>query len=229
MKRRHSSVVWALGVLSVIGFAACSASNHTVPQGGAGPGGGGSSNNASGSGDTASGVGGTLTSSSTGVTPDASCAALSSSAQAKLQPADIIIAVDTSGSMDEESAQVQANLNAFATIITNSGIDVHVILIADSGVCIPAPLGSGACGGGGEKLPNYRHVVQGVASTDAFEVILATYPQWKSSLRPNATKTLAVVSDDNSDMSAAQFTASLLALDPPTFQGFKFDAIVSFD
>jgi hypothetical protein len=165
-----------------------------------------------------------------GLDKDAACGAVSSEAQAQLQPADIIIAVDTSGSMDEEIAQVQANLNNFATLITSSGIDVHVIMIADSTMCIPEPLGNGLpnnCNGAAdEKLPNYRHVQQTVASTDALQLMISTYPQWKDSLRPGATKTLAVVSDDESDMSAADFTSQLLALDPPTFQGFKFDAIV---
>lgn len=156
-----------------------------------------------------------------------SCVSIGSEAQSQIQPADIIIAVDTSGSMDEESGQVQQNLNNFATIITNSGIDVHVILIADGSVCIPPPLGAGPCGGADEKLPNYRHVVTGVGSTDALQIILSTYPQWKSSLRANATKTIAVVTDDDSDMGAAAFTSALLAIDPPTFQGFKFDGIVS--
>jgi hypothetical protein len=234
---RHLAA-WALGIASIAaGIAACSASNQSAAQSGAGAGGAGTTTTATGVGGaggvTTGGGGGVLTtssatgSSSSGLLPDASCAALSSSAQAKLQPADIIIAVDTSGSMDEESAEVQANLNNFATIITQSGIDVHVVLIADSSVCIPAPLGSGQCNGADEKLPAYRHMLQTVASTDAFQQILATYPQWKSVLRPGATKTLAVVSDDDSAMSAADFTAQLLALDPPTFQGFKFDGIVS--
>lgn len=157
----------------------------------------------------------------------ADCAGVSSTATAELQPADIIIAVDTSGSMSEESAEVQANLNTFASLIVASGIDVHVIMIADASVCIPAPLGSGQCGGADENLPSYRHVVQTVNSNDALQLILSTYPQWSSSLRPEATKTLAVVSDDDSDTGASAFTSSLLALDPPTFDGFKFDAIVS--
>jgi hypothetical protein len=37
------------------------------------------------------------------------------------------------------------------------------------------------------------------------------------------------VSDDESAISAGDFTNSLLALDPPTFQGFKFDAIVGLE
>ena len=229
-------------VLSLSGALAnaCSASNGTTgaSQGAGGSGtstgsGGGAS---TGSLVTSSGVGGDLMittgngGSSTGsVDPDAGCAFTSSEASSKPQPADIIIAVDTSGSMDEESAQVQQNLNNFASLIINSGIDVHVILIADASVCIPMPLGSGACNGADEKLPSYRHVVQGVASTDALQKFIDTYPLWKDSLRPDATKTFAVVSDDDSDLGAADFTNQLLALDPPTFQKFKLDAIVSFD
>jgi hypothetical protein len=59
-------------------------------------------------------------------------------------------------------------------------------------------------------------------------VILNTYPQWKDVLRPNATKTIAIVSDDDSNMGATAFMNQLVALDT-TFSGFKFDAIVSFE
>ncbi|HVK63738.1 MAG TPA: vWA domain-containing protein [Polyangium sp.] len=205
-------------------------SDGTGASGASGQGGAGASG---GNGPGASGSGGDIfVGSSSGIgggLPDAdTCASVSSEATAGKQPADIIIAVDTSGSMDEEIAQVQANLNKFAQLITASGIDVHVVMIADGTMCIPAPLGSGSCNGMDEKLPSYRHVVQTVASTDAFQQILTTYPQWKDMLRPNAVKTVAVVSDDDSDMAANTFTNQLLALDP-TFQGFKFDAIVSFE
>lgn len=156
------------------------------------------------------------------------CAAVSAEAMPGVQPADIIIAVDTSGSMDEETAWVQQHLNDLSTIITQSGIDAHVVLIADPTVCIPAPLGSGQCGGADENLPGYRHVPTTVASTNALELFIQTYPQWKAQLRAGASKTFVVVTDDNSDMSAADFTSQVLALDPPTFQGFKFDGIMAY-
>lgn len=234
MRFRHACFV-AAGLLpvAVALSTACSAGprNNNAAAGGEG-GSGGTSGGAAGSTSVlqggsgqGGGLGGVPGQGGTGGIE--SCAGLSAEASAQLQPADIIIAVDTSGSMDEESAQVQQNLNNFASIITGSGIDVHVVLIADATVCIPAPLGSGQCNGADEKLPAYRHIVQTVNSTDALQVILSTYPQWKDSLRASASKTIAVVSDDNSSMSAGEFTAQLLALDPPTFQGFKFDAIVA--
>ena len=105
-------------------------------------------------------------------------------------------------------------MDAFASIISNAMIDPHVILIAGNDVCIPAPLGSGNCGGADENLPTYRHVVQGVSSNNALELILQTYPQYQASLRPGASKTIAVVSDDESDLDANSFTSQLIALDP---------------
>ncbi|MFO0758709.1 MAG: hypothetical protein U0359_19610 [Byssovorax sp.] len=232
----------ALLALSALGGAlgnACSASPGTPQQTSSGQGGSATSGGTGGDDSTGSLVGSggnggdpqitSGTGGSTGPGAGGGCAKAASEAMNKPQPADIIIAVDTSGSMDEESAQVQQHLNDFATIITSSGIDVHVILLADSSICIPAPLGSGACNGGDEKLPAFRHVMETINSTDALQKFIATYPQWKDSLRPDASKTFAVVSDDNSDLSAGDFTSQLLALDPPTFQKFKFDAIVSFD
>ncbi len=176
---------------------------------------------------TATGSGGGFSTSAQGTGGFAECAGATSTATAQKQPADIIIAVDTSGSMDEESAEVQQNLNNFASIIDMSGISVRVILIADSSVCIPTPLGSGQCGGMDSLAPEYLHVVEPVGSNDALQKIIQTYPQWASTLQTNATKTFVVVSDDNSDMSASEFTNALLALDPPTFQDFLFHAIVA--
>jgi hypothetical protein len=130
--------------------------------------------------------------------------------------------------MSQEAAWTQASLPSFVQTITASGIDAHVILIADKGMCVPQPLGSGTCGcpGGDELLPNYRHTCVHVGSNDALQRILDAYPQYKDSLRPNATKTIAVISDDDSSLGAGQFLQQMAALDP-LFQKLKFDAIVS--
>lgn len=230
----HTTTRALLGCIGLLGFAAalggaCSASNDASSGSGSDAGSPSSSSSGSGGGGVGGSGGSTFTTGSGSGTGGfgGSCAAVSSEAQSQVQPADIIIAVDTSGSMDEEAAEVQQNLNNFASLILAANIDVHVVLIADATVCIPAPLGSGQCNGADESLPAYRHLVQTVNSTDALQQILTTYPLWKDSLRPGASKTIAVVSDDDSDLSAADFTGQLLALDPPTFQGFKFDAIVS--
>jgi streptogramin lyase len=140
--------------------------------------------------------------------------------------ADVVIALDTSGSMQVEAGFVQAQLNSFASSIKAAGIDLNVVLIADpAAICIPAPLGSGACPTD-ENLPGYRHVAQTVQSTDALQRILDTHGAWSGSLRPGSRKVFLVVSDDDSSISANTFHAQLLALDP-SLAGYRFDSIVA--
>ena len=142
------------------------------------------------------------------------------------QLADVVIAVDTSGSMSLEAGLVQAQLNSFAASLRANGIEPNIVLIAASGgICAPAPLGSGACPAD-QNLPGYRHVAQSVQSNDAFQQILNTYPQWSASLRPGSRRALVVVSDDESDMAASTFSSQLLALDP-ALAGYRFHAIVA--
>lgn len=158
------------------------------------------------------------------------CLETTASANQAALPADIIVVVDNSGSMSDEAGFVQNSMNDFVAGIVGSGIDAHVILISsdstdDNGICVPAPVGSGSCPGD-EKLPGYRHVVQTVSSSDSLQLVLSTYDQWSSSLRPGASRTIVVISDDDSALAASPFAADLVALDP-TFAGFRFSAIVA--
>ncbi len=206
--------------------------------GGAGPGGagpGGAGPGGSGPSDAArpdvrfeyDAVGGTG-----GLTQDGACATTSVEGTLDFAPADIIFAVDTSGSMSQEQQWAQQQMPNFVNAITASGIDVHVVLIAGTDMCVPAPLGSGTCNGTDTKLPNYLHVNVGVGSNDALNKFITTFPQWRSMLRPNSVKSFVVVSDDDAtdgpNNSAAAFTASVNALDPTLIQpGWKFHGIVS--
>jgi hypothetical protein len=222
-----------LGLVVVVGglWPACSASKSSSDGddgdgvGAAGPGGGGPGPGAGGDG---GGIGPGPGSGGNGGGTGGGCVGFGSEAESQNLPADIIIAVDTSGSMDDEAQWTQQNMNAMVQAITGSMIDAHVVMISSADICVPAPLGSGSCPAD-ENLPAYRHVQQSVGSNDALQIILATYPQWQPSLRANATKTFVVITDDDSDMGASAFTNQLLALDPPTFQGFKFDAIYSYE
>jgi len=197
---------------------ACSAGDGKTVSGDGGAsasGGAGGLNFGSGGGDPGSGGG---------------CASTSSEAQPGALPADIVVVVDNSGSMTDEAVEVQASMNDFANTIEASGIDAHIILIsADSGdeqgVCVPTPLGSGSCPDD-ENLPKFRHVVTDVGSSNSFDLILSTYDQWKNSLRAGATRTIAVISDDDSSLGWASFQSQMIALDA-SFQDFKFDAIVA--
>jgi hypothetical protein len=181
-----------------------------------------------------------------------SCQAISARAENRRAPADIIIAVDNSGSMDEEIAFVRAELNAFSEQITASGVDVHIILISaaytppgapapsdgddendesdeseeedDNGICIDAPLGSGSCPAD-TRAPRYTHIAREVGSHDALELIIETFPEWQNQLRPDASKTFVVVTDDNADGSAATFKQQVAALPGNLFTQWSFSGI----
>jgi len=158
------------------------------------------------------------------------CLETTATANQAALPADIIVVVDNSGSMTDEAGFVQDSMNGFVGAIVGSGIDAHVILISadstdDNGICVPAPVGSGSCPAD-EKLPGYRHVVQTVNSSDSLQLVLSTYDQWSSSLRPGASRTIVVISDDDSALAASPFAADLVALDP-SFADFRFSAIVA--
>jgi len=201
----------------------------------------------SGSGGDDFGIGG-----SGGEVETEACQAIAQEATPALQAADIIFAIDTSGSMGDESSFVNANMNAFSQQIINSGIDVHVVMLAENqvsfpvplpveppGICIAAPLGSGNCPDD-TNLDQYFHSPGAeVGSTDGLNVILDSYNDWAFMMRPNATKTLVVITDDNHSQApyndandiagdADQFIADFTALDPALFDTWKMSGIYSF-
>jgi hypothetical protein len=194
-----------------------------------------------------------ITRGSSPVASGQSCSAISAQAENRRAPADIVIAVDNSGSMDEEIAFVRAELNAFSEQITASGVDVRIILISaaytppsaarprgdddddesdeseeDNGICIDAPLGSGSCPMD-TNAPRYLHIAREVKSHNALNLIVSTFPQWRDQLRPEATKTFVVVTDDDAEdgpnNSAAAFRQSVSGLSPELFASWSFSGI----
>ena len=159
------------------------------------------------------------------------CATVTQSAQATPQPADIVFVIDNSGSMQVESAAVQANLNGFSTQIIQSGIDVRIVLLSSYpgsgyGMCIDPPLGSGGCPGMDTNPPAFLHVNQLINSTDGLSRVLSTHDAWSSMMRPDASKHIIMVTDDNSSLPAASFDSQFTALDP-SYAEYKLHGIVS--
>ena len=146
-----------------------------------------------------------------GVTTDDTgeiCRSISEEAKQTYEPADIVFAVDTSGSMVDEAAQVQANINSFSQQIIDSGIDVHVVMFAADpffilpSICVPAPLGSGMCPAD-TKLPNYFHYSKPtppgpIESVDGARKLIELFPIYKPHLRPGVRKYVVIVTDDDS-------------------------------
>ena len=159
--------------------------------------------------------------------PDASCATATAAATVESLPVDIIWVVDNSSSMAPAIDQVIQGLNGFASLISSRGFDYHVVMLslrnvdrnAVTGryaVCIPPPLaGDSTCGNG----PRFFHSNVQIYSTQPLDQLLGTLGQttgysmgemrggepWRQFLRPNATKTIVVVTDDNSRLSANNF------------------------
>ena len=180
----------------------------------------------------------TFTGGSSGVggLPDGSdCAGFSEQAENQVQPADIIVIVDNSGSMTFEAGAVQQNMNGFVQAIVSANIDAHVVLISSypgtgNGMCIPGPLGSGQCPGD-TNLPIFKHVDQEVGSRDGLQLLVSLFPQYQDMYRPGASKHFFMVTDDDSDMSAADFNAQITPLlqgVDSQFQKYTFHSIYAF-
>jgi hypothetical protein len=162
--------------------------------------------------------------------PDAACTAAGVMAAVERLPVDIIWMVDNSASMAPAIEQVIAGLNRFAQLVDARGLDYRVVMLslrnreravtvmgaARYAVCIPRPLaGDDACGNGAR----FFHANVDVRSTQPLEQFLGTLGQtrgyttadprggeaWRPFLRANATKTLVVVTDDQSRLSADDF------------------------
>jgi hypothetical protein len=249
--------------------AACSATGNSGDSkggtGGAGANGGSGGSGGSGNAPGSGGSGGTIstdgssgTSGAGGTDPgDAACQSFTQEAKQLYEPADIIWAVDTSGSMIEEAAAVQQNINSFSQQIVATGIDVHVVMLAAykffvlPGICVPVPLGSGLCppNGSDTKLPNFfHHPTAMIDSVDAARKLVLFYPDYKQHLRQNSLKYLVVVTDDDSrtgsgsggtgdpgpyDNNPDKFIADFTALDPMLSDGagnpaWTLSAVYSF-
>jgi len=158
------------------------------------------------------------------------CAGITEVGDVGLQPADILVVVDNSGSMDFENAAVQNYMNAFSSQIFLANIDAHVVLISsypdNDGICIEPPLGIGMCPTEDNNPPGFVHINDKVGSTDGLQKLIAQHPNWAATMRPTASKHIIVVTDDNSDLSAADFTAMWAGLDP-SYVPFKVHAIAA--
>ncbi|PID39770.1 MAG: hypothetical protein CSA24_00500 [Deltaproteobacteria bacterium] len=153
------------------------------------------------------------------------CASATGEAKLTSGGVDIIWFVDTSGSMGQETAWVQQNLNDFASYIGSQNLDYRVILIGASSICVTPPLGGKSCTDG----PRYRHVKEVVGSKNGLSKIISTYPKWRDFLRADTTKNFVAVTDDNSRKSAAWFNTEIAKLKQPGFpDGFIFHSIVAY-
>jgi hypothetical protein len=207
-----SSLVVGSAAFAIV---ACgSAKNNSFdPNGGDGSSGGGGASSGTPPGSIGSSGG---SSSGTGTTTCAADVVAATRAEV-----DIIVVIDTSGSMSEETASVNSNINAFASSIGKSGLDYRVIMIADKpppfvppgfpipGVCVPPPLGGAACA---DNAPLFHQIATTVDSNDSLQLILDQYSTYEPWLRPTAFKVFIEITDDNSSpLQWTDFDTKILA------------------
>jgi hypothetical protein len=115
----------------------------------------------------------------------------------------IVWVIDTSGSMDEEAALVQDNMNAFAQSIVTAGLtEYRVVVISERDfVNVPDPLGSDA--------EHFLFLEQEVGSNEPLEKLLEALGDYRDFLLPGAMTHFVVVTDDESDLSADAFIAQM--------------------
>ncbi|MGZ3477298.1 MAG: hypothetical protein ACXWUG_27540, partial [Polyangiales bacterium] len=156
----------------------------------------------------------------------------SATAAAIKKPVDIIIVIDQSGSMDEESVQVQNNINKLSSYLASTGLDYRVVMIAGKPgngllpMCVPTPLAGPSCA---SKPPRFRAVNQHIESYDSLKWILSTFDstatdtKWSDFLRYDAMKVFIPITDDNATDSSlaapvsSTFDAALLSRGKGTF------------
>jgi hypothetical protein len=198
------SVVW--GIVVVLGCVGCSTKGTPRGDGGTG--------SDVGFGDT----GGPDT--TVRPPPDADltgCTASSAMVEEGFAPIDIIYVVDSSGSMSNEAERVQENMNEFSRQLGLLELDYHVVMITTSSyVSVPPPLGT--------DTERYMLIDRPVSSHEPLQALLDEYPTYSSFLRRSAITHFVAVTDDESDVTAADFRARMEA---NLMRNFTFHAIAS--
>lgn len=171
---------------------------------------------------------------------ESSCVTARAAVELVREPVDIIIALDNSGSMDDEARAVEANINvSFAAILEESRVDYRVILVSehrersaqDTAVCITSPLSTLSACPAAQPGPGERffHYSVSIGSSNSFNVLLESFHGereddfglaplgWSQWLRPGAKKVFLELSDDDANDTATEFVASLTELAPDDF------------
>jgi hypothetical protein len=126
------------------------------------------------------------------------------------RPIDVIWAVDSSGSMAQEMATVEAEINAFASTLAGSTSASQLHLLADRGtesfeICVSPPLGGASCAD--NPAAGFWHYdtngdlngAEFVHSSNALGRIMQQSPVWIPRLQPNAYLAFIITTDDNGD------------------------------
>lgn len=162
---------------------------------------------------------------------DSECASQMVDAELSLRPVDVLMVVDTSSSMGDAIAAMEASINDnFAAILEQSGLDYRVIVVSEyPAVCIVMPLSGTDCNPA-PAMPavndHYTHYNGATGSGNFLDLIVerATTPDpfglmpggYVDALRPDSVKTIVGMTDgesaSNDTAQADAFDAAMLGL-----------------
>ncbi|MET0341788.1 MAG: hypothetical protein ABW252_12360 [Polyangiales bacterium] len=132
-------------------------------------------------------------------TPE-SCASIREDAEVAPSPIDVVWIIDTSGSMRDEAAQVQANIAGFMRDFEQSSADTRAVMITENDPALGSALAAD---------PRYRFVRSKVGSRELYEVALETFGSYRDFLRPGALTHFVMVTDDNDRTAAETFRTQM--------------------
>lgn len=115
----------------------------------------------------------------------------------------VVFVIDTSGSMDEEAALVQQNINRFVEETTSAGLeDYRVVMVSEpSFVEVPDPLRT--------DQKHFRYIEEEVGSSEPLADLLKRFDDYKAFLLPDVMTHFVVVTDDESSVTADNFIAQM--------------------
>ena len=163
---------------------------------------------------------------------DAQCGTVRAEAELQPKPVDIIIALDTSGSMAPNVCKVSKNLTTFAAAVGKNSRVVSLYEMGLLGLVTQAICGSSDPLAMTELAQDGGRYLHGAITVDSFNAltqIAGQYDTYADFLRPSSTTHIIVVSDDESDplfggLTAADFT---LQMNEKLGRPFFFHSIVA--
>jgi hypothetical protein len=102
--------------------------------------------------------------------------------------------------MADEQSRIQQTMNDFVSDAEARHYDVRLVMVTNRNI-VPPPLGSDSS--------RYRFVQRDVASHAPLSALLDEWSRYADFLRPHAALHFVIVSDDDSDLSAADFKREL--------------------
>jgi hypothetical protein len=111
-------------------------------------------------------------------------------------PVDMVWVVDSSRSMADERARIEAVMNQFVNDAEARHFDVRLTMVTSTNI-VPPPLGNDAL--------RYRYVQRQVGSREPLQALLDEFRLYRDFLRPEAALHFVIVTDDDSAITAAEF------------------------